>query len=181
MKYQKKKKRNNRIFSSFQTNEISKNRIFFFFFSFFCELLYSRKNARTIRIFEHSIHSGNSFGWDVMVAQGRGEKPVQHEQWEYQNYRGAPARTTNDPLILWTAHTERWIFTEATAVKTRWEIGRCDRTKATRAIINASYDHFHKIVSTYFLSRFTLNSRVKGKPRATFNRLFVVHFIKSWN
>lgn len=30
-----KKKRNNRIFSSFQTNEISKNRIFFFFFLFF--------------------------------------------------------------------------------------------------------------------------------------------------
>lgn len=29
---------------------------YFSFFSFFRELLYSRKNARTIRIFEHSIH-----------------------------------------------------------------------------------------------------------------------------
>lgn len=42
-----------------------------------------------------------------MVARGRGEKRVEHEQWEYQNYRGAPARTINDPLILWAAHTGR--------------------------------------------------------------------------
>lgn len=95
------------------TNEWNfKNRIYniFLFLSseFFCELLYLRKNARTV-VREHTniraFHSpGNSFGCHVMVAWDRGEKPVEHEQWEYQNYRGAPARTTNGPLILWAAH-----------------------------------------------------------------------------
>lgn len=108
----KKKKKKGTIEFFLRSKRMKFRRIeYFSFFSFFRELLYSRKNARAV-IRHHTniraFHSpGNSFGWDVMVAQGRGEKPVQHEQWEYQNYRGAPARTTNDPLILWTAHTER--------------------------------------------------------------------------
>lgn len=54
----KKKKKKGTIEFFLRSKRMKFRRIeyFSFFFFFFCKLLYSRKNARTIRIFEHSIH-----------------------------------------------------------------------------------------------------------------------------